>query len=182
VNAAAGEGAGSTPAARRREFVSRSEADTLRLGARFATAFRPDARRALRVGLSGDLGAGKTTFVRGLLRALGVEGPIRSPTYSLVERHRAGVHEVVHGDLYRLEGPGALAALALDEFDRGGTLWLIEWPEQGGSALPASDVALSLSVAGATHHVVAVGVSPQGDAWLDRLGDLAALEVGPASP
>jgi tRNA threonylcarbamoyladenosine biosynthesis protein TsaE len=182
VSAAAGGDAGSPPVLSRRAFESRSEADTAQLGAAFAAAFRPDARRALRVGLRGDLGAGKTTFVRGLLRRLGVDGPIRSPTYSLIEHHLAGAYEVIHGDLYRLESPAALAALALDEFDRGASLWLIEWPEQGGAALPAADLALVLSVDGPVHHVVALAGTPEGAAWLDRLGDAKALEVGQPAP
>lgn len=166
----------------RHEFLSRAETDTTALGAAFAATFRPESSRALRVGLSGDLGAGKTTFVRGLLRRLGVGGSIRSPTYSLVERYEAGGVEVVHGDLYRLESPAALAALALDEFDRGGALWLVEWPEQGGSALAPPDLSLSLSVEGEAHRIVATAGSPAGAAWLRRLGDATALEVSPASP
>lgn len=177
-----GSTAAGAPAHPPRVFLSRSEADTVALGAAFAAAFRPDSSRALRVGLSGDLGAGKTTLVRGLLRQFGVVGSIRSPTYSLVERYAARDVEVVHGDLYRLESPAALAALALDEVDRGGVLWLIEWPEQGGPALPAPDLSLSLSVEGAVHRIVAASGSPAGAAWLERLRGATALEVGSGSP
>lgn len=157
-----------------REFESRSEADTESFGAALADAFRPDPARALRVGLSGDLGAGKTTLVRGLFRRLGVIGAIRSPTYSLIERYLAGALELVHADLYRLESPEALAALALDDVDRGGTLWLIEWPEQGGAMLPVPDLALRLSVDGALHRIVAAARSAAGAAWLARLGNAQA--------
>lgn len=150
-------------------FESRSEAETLALAARFAATFQPARARALRVGLSGDLGAGKTTFVRGLLRRLGVDRPVRSPTYSLVERYDAGAFEVLHADLYRLESPDALAALALDEFDRAGALWLVEWPEQAGAALPPPDLALSLAVEAAVHRISARPLSTEGAAWLQRL-------------
>lgn len=78
----------------------------------------------------------------------------------------------MHADLYRLESPEALAALALDEVDRGGTLWLIEWPEQGArNARPAPHLALELSVDGALHCIVATARSAAGAAWLTRLGD-----------
>ena len=161
---------GAAAADRVHRFESRSETETERLGAAFAAAFRADPGRAVRVGLSGDLGAGKTTWVRGLLRRLGATGAIRSPTYSLIERHvLADGLEVVHGDLYRLESPEALAALALDDVDRGGTLWLIEWPEQGGEMLPAADLALQLVVEGAVHRIAASAGSELGAAWLARL-------------
>lgn len=160
------EAAGERPGA---VFESRSEAETMALAARFAATFQPAPARALRVGLSGDLGAGKTTFVRGLLRGLGVARPVRSPTYSLVEHYEIGDLEVLHADLYRLESPEALASLALDELDRAGALWLVEWPEQGGSALPAPDLALSLSVAGPVHLFRAQPLTPEGSAWLQRL-------------
>ena len=156
--------------------------DTERLGAAFARAFEGDARRALRVGLSGDLGAGKTTFVRGLLRELGVRGPVRSPTYSLVERYPLGEIEVVHADLYRLESAEALAPLGLDEFDRRGALWLIEWPEQAGAALPEPDVALRIVVEGRTHRIVATAASAAGDAWLARVRASAPLAAMPGTP
>lgn len=149
-------------------FESRSEAETAQFAGRFAGTFEPAPQRAVRVGLSGDLGAGKTTFVRGLLRHLGVTRPIRSPTYSLVERYDVGALEVLHADLYRLESPDALAALALDEADRAGALWLVEWPEQGGAALPTPDLALSLVVEGAVHRIHAQPLSGEGERWLQR--------------
>jgi len=154
-------------------FESRSESETARLAARFAGTFEPAPGRAVRVGLSGDLGAGKTTFVRGLLRQLGVTRAIRSPTYSLVERYDVGGFEVMHADLYRLESPEALAALALDDADRPGGLWLVEWPELGGAALPAPDLALSLEVEGEVHRILAQPLTPEGANWLHRLGAAA---------
>ena len=85
--------------------------------------------------LHGDLGAGKSTLARAWLRALGVEGPIRSPTYTLVERYPIPGGEALHLDLYRIGGAGELEFLGLDE--AGAALWLVEWPERGAGALPA---------------------------------------------
>jgi tRNA threonylcarbamoyladenosine biosynthesis protein TsaE len=153
---------------RRRAFLAAADADTAQLGAAFGAALRPLPDRALRCWLAGDLGAGKTTFARGLLRQLGVTGAVRSPTYSLIERHEAGPFEVVHGDLYRLEGATALAALGLDDFDRSGAVWLIEWPERGQGALPPPDLQLDFSIGSGGHRIEARAGSDAGRAWLAR--------------
>ncbi len=166
-------------------FFTAANADTERLGAAFGATLQPLGDRALRAWLAGDLGAGKTTFVRGLLRQLGVTGPVRSPTYSLLERYAPGPVEVLHGDLYRLEGPGSLAALGLDDFDRGGMLWLIEWPERGEGALPPPDLRLALSVEPGGHRIECRANSAAGESWLARATAAAArvtLEVAPSAP
>src|SRR5690606_2567743 len=85
------------------------------------------------VHLRGDLGAGKTTLARGLLRALGVQGPVRSPTYTLVERYATSAGTVLHLDLYRIADPGELEFLGLDADEDDARLWLLEWPERGGA-------------------------------------------------
>ena len=149
-------------------FLAATDSQTEQLGAAFGATLQPLAGRALRCWLAGDLGAGKTTFARGLLRRLGVTGAVRSPTYSLVERHDAGPFEVVHADLYRLDGPQSLAALGLDEFDRAGALWLIEWPERGEGALPPPDLRLAFSVEPQAHRIEARAVSEAGRSWLAR--------------
>ncbi len=99
--------------------------------------------RAGVIALSGELGAGKTTFVRGLLRALGHGGAVRSPTYTLVEPYEVAGQRVLHLDLYRLAGAADLTALGLrDELD-GSTLLLVEWPERAEGALPEPALALT---------------------------------------
>lgn len=166
-------------AASRRAFLAAAEIDTERLGAAFGATLQPLEGRALRCWLAGDLGAGKTTFARGLLRQLGVTGTVRSPTYSLIERHDAGAIEVVHGDLYRLEGPEALAALGLDEFDRAGALWLIEWPERGADALPPPDLHLEFTAEAEGHRVEAHAASEAGTSWLARAAGRASAGATP---
>lgn len=159
--------------ASRRVFFAADDADTESLGAAFGATLQPLEGRALRCWLAGDLGAGKTTFARGLLRQLGVTGTVRSPTYSLIERHEAGGIEVVHADLYRLEGPEALAGLGLDEFDRAGALWLIEWPERGEGALPPPDLHLQFTAEPGGHGVEVRASSGAGTSWLARAASRA---------
>ena len=113
--------------------VLAGEGETLALGAALARA----GLREGAVYLAGDLGAGKTTFVRGFLRALGVAGPIRSPTFTLVEEYRAGAAAVVHYDLYRLAEAEELEYLGLRDHVGSGALCLFEWPERGSGVLPA---------------------------------------------
>lgn len=110
------------------------------LGAALANALPSPAV----VHLEGDLGAGKSTLARALLRALGVQGTIRSPTYTLVERYATERGEAWHLDLYRIGDPGELEFLGL-EGDPG--LWLVEWPERGLGTLPTADLTVRLEVA-----------------------------------
>ncbi|HZW19030.1 MAG TPA: tRNA (adenosine(37)-N6)-threonylcarbamoyltransferase complex ATPase subunit type 1 TsaE [Luteimonas sp.] len=131
------------------------------------------------VHLSGDLGAGKSTLARAWLRALGVEGPIRSPTYTLVERYPVPGGEALHLDLYRIGGAGELEFLGLDE--AGAVLWLVEWPERGVGALPAPDLLVELAVAGEGRTVRLRVPGAEGAAWLARLADHGDLQGFPES-
>jgi tRNA threonylcarbamoyladenosine biosynthesis protein TsaE len=126
--------------------------------------------------LHGDLGAGKSTLARAWLRALGVTGTIRSPTYTLVERYPLpGGGEALHLDLYRIGGAGELEFLALD--DAPGALWLVEWPERGGGALPMADLQIDLAVAGTGRAAALSGLTPSGRDWLARLSIYAGLQA-----
>jgi tRNA threonylcarbamoyladenosine biosynthesis protein TsaE len=112
------------------------------LGASLAEAV---AGRSLLVGLRGELGAGKTTLVRGLLRRLAVEGPIRSPTYTLIEPYDTAGGRVFHLDLYRIRDPEELALIGVRDLLSQGALVLVEWPERAAGALPPPDLAVTLS-------------------------------------
>ena len=120
------------------------------------------------VHLVGDLGAGKSTLARALLRALGVEGAIRSPTYTLVERYAVDGGEAWHLDLYRIGDPGEIEYLGLD--GDAVVLWLVEWPERGRGTLPPADLTVALELAGGGRDARLTAHSPGGDAWLTRLG------------
>lgn len=120
------------------------------------------------VHLQGDLGAGKSTLARALLRTLGVAGAIRSPTYTLVERYPVEGGEAWHLDLYRIGDAGELEFLGLDEGVA--VLWLVEWPERGAAALPAADLHVALAVEGLGRSARLTGGSPAGERWLARLG------------
>ena len=140
------------------------------LGAALAST-RPSAAV---VHLRGELGAGKSTLARALLRALGVTGAIRSPTYTLVERYPlpAG-SEAWHLDLYRIGGASELEYLGLDTDEA--SLWLIEWPERGLGTLPPPDLVVELEVEGGGRRIRIDAASPAGQRWLDALAALKGL-------
>lgn len=120
--------------------------------------------------LHGDLGAGKSTLARAFLRALGVHGAIRSPTYTLIEPYRLdGGDEAIHLDLYRIAQVDELEFLGLDALAEQAALWLVEWPERGGKALPHADLAVHLAVAGEARTAMLQGLSPSGLAWIGRV-------------
>jgi len=132
-----------------RESVLRlttATADEMRdVGARLAAALvTADVREPLLIGLSGELGAGKTTLVGGLLAALGHEGPARSPTYTLIEPYRLAGRDLYHCDLYRLRAPSELDDLGLRDLLVGPAVLLVEWPERAAGRLPEPDLALLL--------------------------------------
>lgn len=105
----------------------------------FANKFSSDLQVPLVIWLEGDLGAGKTTFARALIHALGYEGRVKSPTYGLLEQYQVPPLQVVHMDLYRISEPGELEFLALEDILDEHSILLVEWPDKGGDWLPRPD-------------------------------------------
>ncbi len=118
------------------------EAATLALGARLAGVLQP----GLYIELVGDLGAGKTTLVRGLLRALGYQGRVKSPTFTLVEYYPVLRFNLYHFDLYRFEDPEEWLDAGFREHFNGDSVCLVEWPQKAAGCLPLADVTLRLDI------------------------------------
>ena len=123
--------------------------------------------------LHGELGAGKSTLARALLQRLGVAGPIKSPTYTLIERYPLPDGEAAHLDLYRIAAAGELDFLGLDEVAVQARLWLVEWPERGAGSLPRPDLEIALQMDGAGRRAQLNATSEAGVAWLADLSKLA---------
>lgn len=110
----------------------------------FAQQILPEIKAVNMVGLSGPLGAGKTTLVRGLLHAMGYTGAVKSPTYGLVESYQIQGIEVAHFDLYRLADPDELEFIGFTDYLGPGNLCLIEWPEKGGRWTKKLDLMITI--------------------------------------
>jgi tRNA threonylcarbamoyladenosine biosynthesis protein TsaE len=125
--------------------------------------------------LQGELGAGKTTCVRSLLRALGVAGLVRSPTYTLIETYATEAFTCIHVDLYRLSGESEAEGLGLRDLAGAGSLIMVEWPEKCGAAVQRPDVDLHLAYDREARSAQLGSLSSIGERWLRNLSDDARL-------
>ncbi len=125
-----------------------TESDTLELGAEIADLLRERFQGNACVWLQGDLGAGKTTLCRGILRAFGYEGAVKSPTYTLLEPYEVNGYRISHLDLYRVARADELTFVGLDDLLAEPGIRLVEWPERGADVLPPADISVTLVVTG----------------------------------
>jgi tRNA threonylcarbamoyladenosine biosynthesis protein TsaE len=129
--------------------------------------------------LSGDLGAGKTTFAQGFGRALGIDEPVTSPTFTLVRQYETtpgvgGVRTLLHADVYRLDSLGEIADLGLGQLVEDGALALVEWGDAAEPVLGADALSLQLEVDPADEGRRRIAVAGAGPSWDDRWSDLVA--------
>ena len=150
------------------------EAATTAAGAALAHSVPGIAGRSLLLGLSGELGSGKTTLTRGLLRALGVTGTIRSPTFTLVEPYETARGSVHHLDLYRLgSSTRELEALGYRDIRALPGLVIVEWPERAGEGLGGPDLLVTLEHRQDGRAMRLEAPTPAGAGWLAALSGSA---------
>jgi tRNA threonylcarbamoyladenosine biosynthesis protein TsaE len=142
-----------------------SETATETLGKQLAARLTPSCI----LYLQGDLGAGKTTLTRGLLRGLGYQGLVKSPTFTLVESYQIGPWRLFHWDLYRLGDSEELDYLGLRDQLDGEAVLLIEWPERGQGALPQADAVVTLAYADRGRRCQLEAYSAVGQSLLQQL-------------
>jgi len=126
----------------------------------------------------GDLGAGKTTLVRSLLRGLGYQGKVKSPTYTLIEPYPLGELTVYHLDLYRLASGEELEWIGIRDLMTGTELLLVEWPEQGQGALPPADLVIAIDYRDTGRQLDLRATSERGRRWLAAMPDRRRSGVG----
>ena len=119
--------------------------------------------------LDGDLGAGKTTLSRGIIRGLGHVGAVKSPTFTLVEPYEVGEVRAFHFDLYRLVDPEELEFLGIRDYFEGDALCLIEWPQRGAGFLPKPDLTITISPHNGGRSLSLLPQGSRGESWCAAL-------------
>ena len=155
-------------------FLPEDQEQQEQLGAKVAGC----SPAALVVYLEGELGAGKTTLVRGFLRGLGYGGTVKSPTYTLIEPYRIGDRSICHLDLYRVADAGELEYLGIRDLLQEQSTLLIEWPERGEGVLPAADLVVRISYRECGRKVEIAAATSTGERVVTNLGSLATAQTG----
>ncbi|MDR1063338.1 MAG: tRNA (adenosine(37)-N6)-threonylcarbamoyltransferase complex ATPase subunit type 1 TsaE [Azoarcus sp.] len=148
------------------------EMATLTLGAQLAGALAP----GLKIWLEGDLGSGKTTLARGVLRALGHAGAVKSPTYPLLESYVVSRMSLYHFDFYRLESPEEFLDAGLDEYFSGAGVCLVEWPRQAAPYLAPPDIVIVFAARDGGRAVTIQARTEAGRTCVKRLTDTTEAE------
>ena len=142
-----------------------TEADTLALGAALALCLRP----GMVVYLSGELGAGKTTLARGVLRGLGYDGRVKSPSFALLEPYKVSRLYLYHFDFYRFTCPRELEEAGFREYFNPDSVCLVEWPELAAGALPAADLQIRIEATGSGRQATIDSSTEAGGLCLESL-------------
>lgn len=124
--------------------------------------------------LHGDLGAGKTTFTRGIVQGFGHTGKVKSPTYTLVEPYDLERANVYHFDLYRLGDPEELEYMGIRDYFSAQAICVVEWPEKGGEFIPVPDLNITLSYVGDERNIVINSASERGSVIIEKLNNLTS--------
>lgn len=146
----------------------KDEAATVKAGTQLAVALNAGAV----IYLDGDLGAGKTTFTRGVLRACRYQGSVKSPTYTLCEPYElSDDRQLCHFDLYRLSNPEELEFLGIRDYVASNAILFIEWPNRGEGWLPPADLSVSLSESGEGRELTMVALTARGGVMAAQFGE-----------
>ena len=149
------------------EFHLTDEIATVVMGNRVADIIEQGAV----IYLHGDLGAGKTTFTRGVVQGFGHTGKVKSPTYTLVEPYELERANVYHFDLYRLGDPEELEYMGIRDYFSADAICVVEWPEKGGEFIPVPDLDITLSYVGNERKIVINSASERGIAIVEKLNN-----------
>lgn len=147
------------------KLIAHDEAEMLAVGGKLAQI----CRDPMVIYLRGQLGAGKTTLVRGFMRGMGYYGAVKSPTYTLVEPYQVVDWHLYHLDLYRVQTAAELAYLGLRELAEGKAIILIEWPERGAGLLPPADLRLNIEYALAGREIIIEPLTAAGESLAKKL-------------
>ncbi|MFV5214943.1 tRNA (adenosine(37)-N6)-threonylcarbamoyltransferase complex ATPase subunit type 1 TsaE [Azonexus caeni] len=154
------------------------EAATQCLGAELAQALQP----GLVIYLEGDLGAGKTTLARAMIRALGYSGPVKSPTYALVEVYVVSSLYLYHFDFYRFESPEEFLDAGFGEYFNDASVCLVEWPDKAAGCVPAPDLRILLRHAGGARVAELAAISERGASCVRTTASIRAVGSSCATP
>jgi len=158
---------GATPTRHQRSVFLADESATLALGNLLAATIEP----GMYVALTGNLGSGKTTLTRGLLRGLGYQGKVKSPTYTLVEPYNLSKLDLYHFDFYRFEDAQEWLDSGFRDYFEPRSVCVVEWPERAQGLLPTPDLKIALNEEAGGRRVNIVAETEHGKRCLNRLPD-----------